>query len=102
MPYWNVTGIANRTTDVLTFSREVNDQLLFGWAFIGIHVMFTIIIFVAAFMSTNDAYKASLAAAWQWALGASMLWIAGLVPWWWAMMGIFAGAMALIFAVRKE
>jgi Ca2+/Na+ antiporter len=102
MPYWNITGIANVTTDPLTLFQQVNEQLLFGGAGMGICLMIGVIEVISMMMITQDAPKALMVTAWTMFIISLFMWLMQLVPVWWLVLTLLALAMSLIFYQRRE
>jgi|TARA_Y100000310_G_C20230467_1_gene600006 hypothetical protein len=58
MPYYNLTGLAQNSTNIVTFMQGVNDHLMLGWFGTAFLITFSIILFTAFLHSTQDAHKA--------------------------------------------
>ena len=58
MPYYNLTGIAQNSTSIVTLMQGVNDGLMLGWLGISFLIGFSIILFTSFLYSTQDAHKA--------------------------------------------
>lgn len=101
MPYWNLSSITNHTTNIVTMSQQVNEQLLYGWGFVGIHAALGLIITTAFFMTTNDAPKSLMVTSFFMALSSVLLLVMGLVPTLWTVFCIMALAISLLFFQRR-
>jgi hypothetical protein len=101
MPYWNISSITNHTTNIVTMSQQVNEQILFGWGFVAIHAGLSIIMAIAMLMITNDAPKSFMAVSFFMALSSVLLLVMSLVPVAWVVFCIMALAVSLLFFQRR-
>ena len=102
MPYWNVSGIVNQTTNPVTFFAQVNDQLLYGGLGMGFSVAFGVIIFIAVMMTSQDAPRSMLTTLWVEFILALLLWPLALVPVWWVVLTLCALSVGALFFARRE
>lgn len=102
MPYWNVSGIVNQTTNPVTFMGQVNDQLVYGYLGIGFSVAFGVISMIAIMMTSQDAPRSVLTTMWMEFILALILWPLGLVPVWWVVLTLCGLAISALFFARRE
>lgn len=62
MPY-NLTGMAENTTGILSLTQNVNDTLMLGWLGSLFLIAITVIVFSSFIFSTNDVKRSVAATA---------------------------------------
>jgi hypothetical protein len=102
MPYWNVSGIINQTTNPVTFLQQVNDQILYGDLGMGLCVAFAAITFIAVMMTSQDVPRSMLTTLWIQFVLCLILWPLGLLPVWWVFMMLAALIVSIVFFARRE
>ena len=58
---YNLTGLVENSTGILTFTQGVNDVLMFGWLGNLFLIILSVIIFISSIIATNNDVKRSFA-----------------------------------------
>lgn len=102
MPAYNLTGLANNSTTIVSFFRDTSNELTFGWLWIFILIAIISIMFIAFLQQTNSTPKAITASSFLGMILAVIMRGLNFIPDLALYIIIVAAAASLAFTWRKD